>query len=235
MADQLGETAYSRLVRQITEIENSVSMNEEATADISGSFMANPSSGKAPTYKSLLDVINEIEKKGRPQPTRPVPKPAPQTQVAQPAKPAEAQVQQPVQQEELAQLPVAQKESPNVYAGKELAALSKALPVRIPRFGAHRFKKANAADLVLPNLSLADQIAELERILEGINSGVVHGDDIGTARDELYGLVEQVNLEKKKLTKGKPPSPDDYAALQLRDKRIEDVMAALERAEKAGE
>lgn len=232
MADQADETAYSRLVRQITEIENSVSRNDKSSIDISGSFTAEQKAGEAQTYRSLLDLISEMQRKGKPQSSRQAQKPA--SQAVQPAKAVEA-VQQPVQQEELAQLPTAQRESPKAYAGKEMAELSKSLPIHIPRFGAHSFKKANAANLVLPNLSLADQVAELERILEGINTGVLRGDDLETVRSEIYGLVNQVNQEKKRLAKGKPISPDEYAALQLRDKRIEDVAAALEQAEKAGE
>lgn len=236
MADQVDETAYSRLVKQITEIESSASRLEKATADISDSF-DRPAAGKTATYKSLLDKINEIERRGRPQQRQQARvQPQPQAVQEQPA-PAAAPAQPPhmVQQEELLQQPAPQGTSAKVYAGKELAELTRSLPVHIPRFGVHKLKKVNAADLVLPNLSVADQIAELERILEGINAGAFRGEDFETVRDEVYGLVEQVNREKKKLKSGKPLGEYEYSMLALRDQRIEDAVSVLERMEKEGE
>ncbi len=232
MADQAAESAYTKLLKQIEQIEGAVSAVGSAAIDISGSF-ANAPGRKAPSYRDMLVKINEIEKsKAR------VPKAAPAVQAAAPqaAQPVAPQVQvQQVKQEELAQLPTERKEGTNVYAGKELAELVRSLPVKIPKVGKHKLKREKDANLVLPNLSLVDQVAELERILDAINAKALHGDELDMVASELYGLVERVNAEKKQLKKGRSSNADDYQLLELRDQRIEAVAAALTDAEKAGE
>ncbi|MCL4379679.1 MAG: hypothetical protein M1160_03635 [Candidatus Marsarchaeota archaeon] len=222
MADQAAESAYAKLLKRIEQIEGAASSAGNPAVDISGSFAYEPDR-KAPSYKDMLAVINEIERvKAR------VPKAAPAAQTVAPPPPQ-------VKQEELAQLPTEQKEGANLYAGKELVELAKSLPVKIPKIGKHKLKREKAANLVLPNLSLIDQVAELERLLDAINAKALRGDELDTVASELYGLVEQVNAEKKQLKKGRLPSADEYQLMELRDQRIEAVAAALTSAEKAGE
>ena len=249
MADQEEGTLYERMVKQIAEIEASTARTTASTIDISESFSDDQKKGTA-SYKSILSIIEEVERKGsifqrQKQQARPLeqPKQAQEVQAAppQPSIQAAQQVQaaQPtVHQEELAQQPAvkpAQQEAVQDTAAKELAELTKELPVHVPRFGIHKIKMVKRTDLVLPNLSLQDQVAELERILDGVRSGVLHKDDLQTVKTEVYGLAGVVNDEKKAMKKGAKPPSDEYAMLALRDQRIEEVMAALQQREKAGE
>ncbi len=240
MADQEGGTLYSKLAGQIGEIESTAKRQEASTVDISGSFDA-PFTKSTTSYKALINVIIEIEKKGGFfQRQRPTAKPLPPVAMAQVVVQAQ-QAQQPVelppiqlQAAELQQEPV-QQESQKIYAGRELSELAKSLPLHIPRFGEHKLKKQNSADLVLPNLSLSDQVAELERILEGLTTGALGGDDLDTVRSEVYGLAMQVNNEKKGLKgKNKQLGSDEYSLWTLRDQRIEEVISAMKQREGAG-
>lgn len=240
MADQEDGTLYSKLVRQIEEIEGTAKRREESTVDISGSFDA-AFSKSATTYKALLNVIIETEKKGgffqRQRPAaKPQPPEAAEQAVVQPRQPQQPVELPPIQSQaaELQQQPV-QQESQKVYAGRELSELAKSLPLHIPRFGEHKLKKQDPADLVLPNLSISDQVAELERILEGLKAGALGGDDLDTVRSEVYGLAMQVNNEKKELKgKNKQLGSEEYSLWTLRDQRIEEVISAMKQRERAG-
>ncbi len=243
MEDQQGESEYSRLLKKISEIEGSTKRQEAGIADISGSFGAG-SKKSSITYQALLNTILESERRGgafrrpgqapgRPQPMQP--------QAAQPelivqpeVRPIEqAPIQQPEQLAMMQQPQLEQKESSKVYAGKELKELTKLLPVHVPEFGEHKLKRTVTTELVLPNLSLADQVAELERILEGLTSGSLATTDVSTISEEVYGLLKKVNAEKQELQKKKKQlEGDEFQLWKLRDQRIKEVITQLEMAKK---
>jgi len=213
------ETLYSRLAKQVAEIEKEAQRPPVGTVDISASFASNVKKGGI-TYQELLDKVGEVERHGGVFQKQRVP-----AAKAQP-------MQQQVRGTEVLQQPVkiAVKESAKSNAQKELSELTRALPVHAPVFGASG-AKAGEQNLVLPSLSIPDQIAELERILEGLTAGIFTADDISTVRAEVYGLAMQVNKEKKELEKSKKSvDPDSVALWVLRDQRISDLLARLKKA-----
>ncbi len=57
-------------------------------------------------------------------------------------------------------------------------------------------KKISKEKLVLPTLSLQDQIHELEGIKEGLDNNAFTAEQLGVVRSEVIGLSEQVRYEK---------------------------------------
>lgn len=82
-------------------------------------------------------------------------------------------------------------------------------------------------DLVLPQLSVSDQISELERIIEGLHEHVFDGYHIEIVRKEISGLNRKIAREKKQIAAGAQPSSIEQSFMDLRDKRLAEVIAAL--------
>ncbi len=222
MADQDKPTIYSQLVKQIVEMESSSERPESGSVDISESFSGGTGAGKV-DYSNIINLINEIEGRGsvfqKAQKTQQ--KEAPQG--AQPAAWPEEQIV--VSAETLA---VA---SAKMQAEKELADLTKALPIRIPMFEEQKIKKSNT-DLVLPGLSLSDQVSELERIIEGLRANIFIGDEEEIVEEELYGLASQVKKEKAELKRGKALQQDAAQLWSLRDQRLTIAVGLLQQSKK---
>lgn len=224
MPDQEGATTYSRLVKQIEELEASSQKAESGNVDISRSFLAGGSDNRA-DYKAVIDVVEEIEKKGgvfqkqRQAREEPAQKGRQAEQVPLTTPAIEEQVA--VSPESLASY------NAEVRAQKELEELTKSLPVKMPLFEAQKIRKVDP-DLVLPNLSLSDQVAELERIIDGLRSNIFVGDEREIVEEELYGLLETVQKEKKTMKKKKSVSEDEIQLLGVRDKRLTDAITLLQ-------
>lgn len=92
-------------------------------------------------------------------------------------------------------------------------------PVKLPDI------KQKENENVLFKLSLADQVAELERIIEGLNEHAFNNEQLEIIRKEALGL-------KKVLQKGLPEKeagdPERFLIFGiLRDKRLEEVLTLL--------
>ncbi len=79
-------------------------------------------------------------------------------------------------------------------------------------------KKINKEKLVLPTLSLQDQIRELESIKEGIENRAFTDDQLSIVKSEIIGLSEQVRYEKTN-------SKDQFqrSLIELRNKLLGDL------------
>ncbi len=75
-------------------------------------------------------------------------------------------------------------------------------------------------DLVLPQLSIPDQITELQRIIEGLNEHVFDDYHIGIVRKELLGLQRYVKS-------GGTESAIALPILQLRDKYLKEAIELI--------
>jgi hypothetical protein len=210
---------YESALKLIEEIEQSSVKMQSAEIDMSGSFVSE--SKPAPqNYEDILSLINEIERKGR-MFSHQKPIQVERRSAEQQAQPQPEMQNAPVQ----AGTPVTIKAENN--AKEELEQLTKVLPLNIPLFSDSKLKRVNISDLVLPNLSMMDQVAELERIIEGIKGGAFNNEDIYIVKEELYGLAKEVNEENKELKKRESYAENDYQLRLLREQRLAQAIDML--------
>ncbi len=231
MADQEKATLYSQLVKQIVEIEGSSEKPESGSVNISESFSGSTQRGNV-DYSNLINLISEVERKEsifqRPQKLQP----QIVEQVAQPSAEEQPQIVEQVAQPSAEEQVIVSAEALAIASAKkqvkkELAELTKALPIKMPMFEEQKIKKVNS-DLVLPNLSLLDQVSELERIIEGLRANIFMGDEREIVEEELYGLAEQVKKEKSELKKRKTLQQDAAQLWSLRDQRLTVAIVLLQ-------
>ena len=87
--------------------------------------------------------------------------------------------------------------------------------------------KINIKDLVLPSLSISDQISELERIIEGLNEHVFDNEHIEIVAEEVYGLQQYINIGKKAKGKKQQVPELERSLEELRDQRLTDAVSLL--------
>ncbi len=107
----------------------------------------------------------------------------------------------------------------------ELSKIASSLSSSIPDIKEFTRRKINTKELVLPNLSAADQISELERIIEGLKEQVFDQAHVNVVSQEVYGLKQVVNDSKKKK---KVVGVLEASLLELRDQRLDEAIALLE-------
>ena len=91
-----------------------------------------------------------------------------------------------------------------------------------------KVKKVSLKDLVLPNLSLPDQVSELERIIESVREGVLDREHIDVVKQEVYGLYYFIELQRKQVAKEKKKlNTLEQSMWNLRDQRLIDAISAL--------
>ncbi|MFP3215241.1 MAG: hypothetical protein RXR32_01670 [Candidatus Micrarchaeota archaeon] len=76
--------------------------------------------------------------------------------------------------------------------------------------------------LVLPTLSLQDQISELEKISEGLDEQVFSDEQLKIIKDEVYGLKDKIKGEKIS-------AADEFqkSLINLRNQKINEVIKKL--------
>lgn len=189
------------------------------------------SSRETASLMSYLDRVGlgqVLEAKGQQQ------KPAQQKKAAAPsAAPAKpyAAPQAPMQQYTAPQpsvqtqqpTPPAQSPKPrtNIFKGLEGAAAELADAVSHAEKGiAQVYERKPASDLVLPTLSLNDQLSELEKINLALDGNLFDNEQLGIVKTESLGLA-------RSLRKGKPSQDYQKELVELRDKRLKEVLDKL--------
>ncbi len=81
-------------------------------------------------------------------------------------------------------------------------------------------EKRSTEKLVLPNLSLSDQLNELEKINLGIDGSIFNAEQLEIIKTEIKGLA-------KTALKHKQPPADQKDMMELRDKRLKEVLIKL--------
>lgn len=148
------------------------------------------------------------------------------TDATQAAQPIPAFAAQPQQTQPVQPSGQAAKASALSTAKAELDSLARRLGS--VRGAAHVRKPGitqNEGEIVLSKLSTADQVAELERIIEGLNGHAFSSEQLAIIRKEASGL-------KKILQKGAPekePGDQEHSLMFgiIRDKRLDEVLAML--------
>lgn len=80
-------------------------------------------------------------------------------------------------------------------------------------------KNIRGGKLILPSLSLQDQISDLEKMSEGIDEHVFTEEQLNMIRYEVNGLADKIKFEK-------PIGKDDFqmSLIALRDKKLAEVL-----------
>lgn len=230
----MNESEYEKAVVLIEQVEGGAVKPDVNFVDVSTTFTQVPPS-RPKGYKELVVMIDEIE--GRSKNFRDTLKPPDhshlitsgisQVKFAQPQQPVPSSMPQPPVQRNQ-QIPDAlQKQKEKVMS--ELSAITQKMSSIGPMIKQIRRQKVEVKDLILPNLSISDQISELERIIEGLKENVFDAEHIGIVTQEVYGLQQVVSQEKRKM-KDKKQDSLEKSLWDLRDQRLDDAVHLLSKS-----
>jgi hypothetical protein len=240
------ENDYQKLVKLIDEVEAVSVKSDSSFIDLSGT-MEQMQMVKSKSYREMLEMIESVEGGRRiretpgqmlppQQPPMPQPRPAKQQKQRIEEPRVEAPSPSPVQftQNEIAtpEIPSAlEADRKKESVANELSQMAKRFTSLTPSIREFTRKKINVKDLVLPNLSIADQISELERIIEGLNERVFDSEHIPIVAQEVYGLRQVVADEKKKMkSKQQGVQSLEESLWELRDQRLAEASSLLEQS-----
>ncbi len=234
MAEEKAEKTYSELAAMIESVEAGYSPTEIVNLDLNEMLKSeqNPNPIK---YSDMLAIIEEFEGPqrgsrvaiGKPGTTQQA-----YQQPAQQQQPVVPQVPQPQQQQQQPMPQIVQPQPANGSVAprekRKIAAkleLGKAIDQLGELEAEIKMRSISTDDLVLPNLSVPDQISELERIIEGLRTGVFDKDHLDTVRQELQGLDKIVQLQKAKMkVSGRA---GDSEEIMIRDQRLKSALELL--------
>lgn len=98
-------------------------------------------------------------------------------------------------------------------------------PLIIPKINGVTNRKIDQKYMVLPSLSVSDQITELERIIEGIKENIFDSGHFEVVTEEVISLINVVNNLKKELKKKRINLGEFEVSLwQIRDQRLNEAM-----------
>lgn len=120
----------------------------------------------------------------------------------------------------IAQMPAAaSKEETEAYnAASEIKEMVSSIDKEAKKEIVVESAKIGKSTLILPGLSLQDQISDLEKISEGLDEKVFNGEQQGIILDEITGLGEKLKYGKKETL-----DPFQMSLTGLRDQRLDDV------------
>ncbi|MEM3227869.1 MAG: hypothetical protein QXK65_02905 [Candidatus Micrarchaeaceae archaeon] len=117
-------------------------------------------------------------------------------------------------------------------AKEELKELKEKFGGIAPKLKELKRPRAKSSDLVLPTLSLTDQISELERIIEGVKSNIFDKEHMEIVKLEVFGLdsiVEKAARERKKQAKQQAEKSElEESLVSVRNQRLADAVALLQ-------
>ncbi|MEM0086917.1 MAG: hypothetical protein QW774_00655 [Candidatus Micrarchaeaceae archaeon] len=185
---------YADAVKLVSEIESVSTQNESVIIDPE-SALKNRIQESAYKYEDAYRIISSVEG------LKPQPQPAIQQQ------PLQVQRAQPTETKEVSE---------------EIKKLVSKASIEFEESVLKEIEKVKVGKLVLPTLSLQDQLSELEKINEGLDENVFNGEQLKIIRQEIFGLAETLRYEKSK-------SLDAFQAslAAMRAKRLEEAEAKL--------
>ena len=197
------KSEYEQVVAYIKGVEASSQKPQQSSIDVSKLFDVQENSSPH-TYLDLLSRIDAIESSRGGQRIR-----------SQKTMPKESQlIASGVEQSSRASaVPTAEKQSFEVPESKPQPKIK---------------IKFNEKDLVLPKLSIADQISELERIIEGLKEQVFDENHREVVLQEVYGLSAYIERSSKDLRKRKITlNQTEQSLWALRQQRLEEAMSLI--------
>ena len=197
------KSEYEQAVAYIKGIEASSQKPQQSSIDLSRLFDSNENPNSH-TYLDLISRIDSIESSRGGQRIR-----------SQKTMPKESQlIASGVEQSSRASaVPAAEKQSFEVPESKPQPKIK---------------VKFNEKDLVLPKLSIADQISELERIIEGLKEQVFDESHKEVVMQEIYGLSAYIERSSKDLRKRKMTlNQTEQSLWSLRQQRLDEAMSLI--------
>lgn len=227
------ENSYNNLVNMIKDVEASSPKKDSESINASKIFNQSSSNKAKSTYIDLMELIDTIESR------RKAPRPSATMQgPVQPSHLITAGVSQVGNSNIIPETkqPVVQNEAPlqqqfaQPNAKIEAVQEMKEATARIPskQMIKASIKHINMKDLVLPSVSMSDQISELERIIEGLKENVFDEEHLDIVIQEIYGLSQYVEKTDKDLKKKHVElSQLERSLWQIRDQRLKEATAIL--------
>ncbi len=203
------QSEYRRLLQQIISMEKDSQKPSQAFIDLTEMFNSGETQPEH-TYIDLLNVIDLVETGKEGQRIR--------AQKTSPATPSE-----------LIASGVMQASKASIVPGPENGEKRFEIPQRKAEQKPKIKVKFNEKDLVLPKLSIADQIAELERIIEGLKEHVFDESHMEVIMQEVYGLNAYIDRTSKDLKKRKITlNQTEQSLWSLRGQRVSEAMNMIE-------
>lgn len=222
-------TSYQDLLQAAGSVESSARIQAQGTINISEIAAENVSLQRA-GYGQLLATIDRTLSEAAPQ-RRPTREGARQAAAAQ-----MQQVQVPEEAAQATAVQVPQVAAPAYGAAhaelkekakRELTAVTGELAPAAPATEEARIS-VNLKELVLPNLPIAEQVPELEKIIEGIRSNIFDADQTATLKEELTGLRIEIADEKAEMQRGRKQLTDSEKELwAVREQRLTEAAALV--------
>ena len=226
MAD---EDKYQKMVQLIEDIEASAERQIPGTNAVSlagtftGGGMAQPRS-----YHELVALIEGMEAGRHPKEGATAPQPQPHLVATGVEQAKYAQVPVGGLPQAAPQIPEKQKKQREAVS-KELGQIVGRIGAGVTQFGEIGRKRINIKDLVLPSLSLADQISELERIIEGLKQQIFDGEHMEIVAQEVYGMRQYIQDTKRSGKAGAESLGELERSLRdIRDQRIDEAVTLIE-------
>ncbi len=114
---------------------------------------------------------------------------------------------------------------------KDFVEIKERLSTIVPKVKEIKRPKAKSSDLVLPTLSLTDQISELERVIEGVKENIFDKEHLEIVKLEVFGLhdiVEKAERERKKKKAQAEAGTIEESLVAVRNQRLDDAIALLQ-------
>ncbi|MGC8662273.1 MAG: hypothetical protein ACP5RT_00590 [Candidatus Micrarchaeia archaeon] len=124
------------------------------------------------------------------------------------------------QERQPAELHYEKKKAEN--AAKEIKSIVGSIGKEFEKSVKRETEKIKGEKLVLPTLSLQDQISELEKISEGIDEKVFNEEQMKIIKEEVRGLNE-----KLKSKKSQPIDEFQKSLLSLRDQKMKEALSKI--------
>jgi hypothetical protein len=196
--------SYPELLKIVEALESSASVQAQGTINI-GNVLAGNTGLRGAGYGQMLSLIDRTAFEGLRKPKEE------HEHIRQAAAPAY----------EGAQVELKER------ARHELSVITGTLS-KIEERGEEVQISMNLKNLVLPNLPMAEQVPELERVIEGMRGSIFNGEQIATLRKELRGLRAEIRREKVAMQKSKEV-PTDYEKelWAVREQRLAEALETV--------
>lgn len=220
---------YEELLKVVEQVENSSEKQELNFVDMSV-IMSAQRQENAPKYLDLLGDVSAIESTQKMQREEQMRERQKMELAAQ--RPGQPMASAAVQSNQAQREPVYERYEEQMAKGvegvkAELGTLANRLGTIKPKIGELKIKRINTKDLVLPGLSLSDQISELERIIEGLRQGVFDSDHLDVVRQEVLGLAQVVRSQEKSANAPQYMDQTERSLAAVRDQRISEAIPLL--------